>query len=374
MMQRNRLLLIFFIVGLSLVGYRSEAQNDMVALPARVVYDRIHGAWLGQLIGNFTGLPTEGRYHAMPNPADSVDLVTLSAWQTDDDTSMEWVALYMLEQYGLDLTYEEVREAWIAHINDAIWVANAEARRLMDEGMVPPDTGRRGVNLWWYAIDAQIESEVFGLIAPGMGKVAQERATWFARVTNDGYAVDAAAFYAIMYARAFVESDPREIVSQARAYFAPDSMVVQIASDVLEWSAQYPDWRDARRKIFVHYDDPPFYTSRPNLAATLMAVLYGGGDFERTVTIATLAGWDNDCNAATAGGFVGSLVGYSGLPRHLVAGSGDIYRNTNRSGLGDDTVSNMASRTQALAERVILAAGGRVEGEEEARIYFIPTN
>lgn len=358
----------------ALAGGRPAAQPGLIALPADVVYDRIHGAWLGQLIGNFTGLPTEGRYHAIPNPAESVEIVTRDEWQTDDDTSMEWVALHILEEYGLDVTYEEVRQAWIEHINDAIWVANAEARRLMDEGVVPPDTGKRGVNLWWYAIDAQIESEIFGLIAPGMGKVAQARATWFARVTNDGYAVDAAAFYAIMYARAFVESDPRRIVSEARADFPPDSEVVRIASDVLAWSEQYPDWRDTRRQIFLNYDDPPFYTSRPNFAATLMAVLYGGGDFEKTVTIATLAGWDNDCNAATAGGFVGALLGYSGLPHDLVAGSGDVYRNTNRSGLADDAVSNMAARTQALAEQVIRDAGGRIEGEDEERTYFIPTS
>jgi ADP-ribosylglycohydrolase len=361
-------------MSLVLTGYAPAAQNDLIVLPANFVYDRIHGAWLGQLIGNFTGLPTEGRYRARPNPANSVPIVTLPIWLTDDDTSMEWVDLHILEEHGLDVTYAQVRQEWMDHFNDAIWVANAEARALMDEGLVPPDTGSREHNIWWYAIDAQIETEVFGMMAPGMGRVAQERAAWFARVTNDGYAVDAAAFYAIMYARAFVDADPRQIVSEACDYFPPDSMVVQIASDVLAWSEEYPDWRDTRREIFLHYGDRPWYTSRPNFAATLMAVLYGEGDFEQTLTIATLAGWDNDCNAATTAGFIGALVGYSGLPTDLTASSGDSYQNVNRSGLEDDSVSNIAARTQALAEQVILLAGGRIEGEGDARVYYIPAN
>jgi len=35
---------------------------------------------------------------------------------------------------------------WKTHINDFIWVANREARNLMEQGLVAPDTGRKENN------------------------------------------------------------------------------------------------------------------------------------------------------------------------------------------------------------------------------------
>ena len=43
----------------------------------------------------------------------------------------------------------------------------------------------------------------------------------------------------------------------------------------------------------------------PNAGVCAMSLLYGKGHFDRTVEIATMAGWDTDCNA----GNVGSIMG-----------------------------------------------------------------
>ena len=44
-----------------------------------------------------------------------------------------------------------------------------------------------------------------------------------------------------------------------------------------------------------------------------MALLYGEGDYTRTVGIATSAGYDSDNQAATLGGLIGALKGMRGL-------------------------------------------------------------
>jgi hypothetical protein len=98
-----------------------------------------------------------------------------------------------------------------------------------------------------------------------------------------------------------------------------------------------------------------------NLATTVMALLYGGGSYEETVRIATLAGWDTDCNASAAGGLIGMIVGYSGLPLFLTLQCGDVYRNDTRPGLPQfDSVSAMARRFRDIAEQVIVANGGTI--------------
>lgn len=108
-------------------------------MPSSVYYDKAFGSWIGQMIGNILGLPTEGKFIEKPNSDYSAYYTTVPAGAfTDDDTSMEWVFLHMLEEHGLDVNYSQVREEWMEHINEAIWVANARARELMEEGHTHP--------------------------------------------------------------------------------------------------------------------------------------------------------------------------------------------------------------------------------------------
>jgi hypothetical protein len=94
----------------------------------------------------------------------------------------------------------------------------------MDQGVLPPDTGGAELNpegVW--SIDAQLHTELFGLLAPGLPGEAGRRAHYFARVTNSGLAVDVSDFYAQLYARAFFEDDVPALIAAAQADFVPDS-------------------------------------------------------------------------------------------------------------------------------------------------------
>ena len=45
----------------------------------------------------------------------------------------------------------------------------------------------------------------------------------------------------------------------------------------------------------------------------IMALLYGEGEYTKTVGIATSAGYDSDNQAATLGGLIGTMRGMTGL-------------------------------------------------------------
>ena len=56
----------------------------------------------------------------------------------------------------------------------------------------------------------------------------------------------------------------------------------------------------------------------PNAGVCFMALLYGQGAFDRTIEIATMAGWDTDCNAGNVGTILGVACGVEGIPRRYL--------------------------------------------------------
>jgi len=332
------------------------------ALDTEVYRDKVHGAWVAMMVANHSGLPIEGKWLDEPGPGDSIDLVMLEEWSTDDDTHVEWLDLHILETHGLDPTYEQIRDEWVDHLNGDIWVATRAARDLMDEGVAPPDTGDPELNpLAGWSIGAQLQTEIFGLLAPGHPEEARRRAEYFALINARGPAVDASRFYAHVIAEAFVESDVESLLVRARLAEADDSIVAPIFDDVWDWHRDHDDWRATRELIREAYDDDPmFWASRVNFASTIMALLYGDGDLRATLDIAGLAGWDNDNNMTTAAGVIGVTLGYDQLPEPFASAS-DVYFNEDLS--GDlpqyDSVANIADRTVALGEQIV----ARLDGE-----------
>lgn len=322
--------------------------------------DRVHGAWATIMVANHSGLPVEGIWLDEPGPGESIDLVLLDEWSTDDDTHVEWLDLHIMETHGIDPTYEQIRDEWVDHLNGDIWVATRTARDLMDEGVIPPATGEPEGNpdgAW--SMDAQLETELFGMISPGQPEEARRRATFFAKVTNTGPAVEASAFYAEMYSHAFFMSDVAQILLRTRRSADDQSTIAGIYDSVSGWHAENSDWRDTRQLIHEAYfndpsaETPEWWASRVNFASTMMALLYGNGDLRKTLDIAGLAGWDADNNMTTAAGLIGLMTGFDSLPEPFASAS-DVYFNEDLS--GDlpqfDSVKTIAERTVAIGQKV----------------------
>ena len=103
--------------------------------------DRIHGGWVGMLIGGLEGLPHEFKYKEQPRDTLPEFTFLEQGARSDDDNDFEWPHLFFMDQEGtLKLPYPRLVEIWKANMNCGIWVANKKARELMDQGVVPPET------------------------------------------------------------------------------------------------------------------------------------------------------------------------------------------------------------------------------------------
>lgn len=380
----------------SFLAFVSPSAGHERTISSVELLDKLRGMWIGQLIGNAAGRATEGVYSgAEPNPAPSVPWVIKQAWDADDDTDMEYVTLHILESHGFDCDPAEIARQWLDHVTPAgIYIANRQAWYLMRDGYLPPETGSRHYNQHWYSIDAQIETELLGALSPGMPQTAIDLAGKFGRITNAGFAVHAAQFYAAMYAEAFFEPNIPALVLGALAALPADSRTREVVTDAFDWYQEDAvdgvlDWRSARARLYENYQGARSFgryynwvESTINTGATVLALLYGQGDFKQTVQIAVLAGWDCDCNPATAGGLLGIVRGFAGLPCDLTDPNacGDLYINTARPGLPDplaalpqsDSILSIATRMSALAQENILLNSGRITTGRFADFCHIP--
>ena len=350
--------------------------------------------------GNYAGRPTEGTYttgYPLGNPATEIDwnsFIHTSTWDGDDDTGLEYLAQSVLTNVPQP-TGADVKAAWMAHVPaGTYYIANKQARWLMGYGLTPPQTGSINYNMHWYAIDSQITTESLGSAAPGMRQQAADLAGLFGSTTNDGYAVHAAQFYAAMYADAAVDSDVESVVAKGLEVVPVTSRTHQVIQDVLDWyhadeADGTLDWRATHQLLFNKYVCAQsmgryrdWIESTVNAGLTTLALLYGQStdaqghrapDFKQTVSIGVLGGFDADCNPATAGGLVGMMLGYSGLPTDLTSQASDHYLVSTLVGLPvDTTVSAVAAGWQSVAEQRIVAAGGTITGVGADRTYHLP--
>ena len=398
-----------------LAAVPAAAQDDHHVITTDEFREKIEGFWYGQLVGNYLGFPFENLYVEEPIPvlvdryyttANSGDLEingndlrgnthlfagTFGGAWSDDDTDIEFVTLHAVEEHGLDITYEEIGQAWMRHINRRIWVANRTARTLMDEGLVPPATGAKENNENWFQIDPQLVNEIWSVFYPAMPTKAAEQAEWGARITNDDWGTHPTIAYGLMYSAAFYEQDTEALVRMALDVLPVDSPFTEGMHDVLRWWQENPDWRDTRQLIHDKYyrytkgdyEAPVSVVSSLNNGLTgIMAILYGEGDFERSGGIAVSAGYDCDNQAATVAGLIGVLKGGSTIPRRFTHDLGpgtwdtpfnNSYVNFSRDEIPVQTpINEIIDRIIAVSEQAIFAAGGRKVTEGGLSSYWIP--
>ena len=60
--------------------------------------------------------------------------------------------------------------------------------------------------------------------------------------------------------------------------------------------------------------------ARLNGAYVALGLLYGSGDFAKTLDVSTRAGQDSDCNPSSAAGILGVMLGYAKIPDEWKSG------------------------------------------------------
>lgn len=309
---------------------------EEVTLTKEKLLDKVKGGWAGQTIGVTFGGPTEFRYLG----TFIRDYETI-AWHSGyakevmesfpglyDDIYMDLTFVDVLERVGLDAPVDSFAYAF-ANAEYTLWHANQAARYNILQGVEDP--GHWLNNPHADDIDYQIEADYAGLMNPGMANSASEISDKIGHIMNYGDGWYGGVYVGAMYSLAFVSDDIEFIVTEALKTIPAESKFYKCMADVIKWHKEYPDdwrqtWFELERK---HSDDIGCpdgvhnvfnIDARINAAYIILGLLYGEGDFTKTMEISTRAGQDSDCNPASAGGILGTMFGYSNIPEYWMKG------------------------------------------------------
>jgi len=379
--------LVWLIVALVLAcGLRPLQAADERRLARAEYRDRMKAGWIGQMVGVGFGGPTEFRHQGTIIPE-----AELPQWEPamvnqfdQDDLYVEMTFLGTLERYGLSVSS---RQAGIDFANSRypLWHANKAGRDLLRRGIAPPDSGHPALNDHADDIDYQIEADFSGLIAPGLPNTAISLGETFGRIMNAGDGLYGGQFVGAMYAEAFFESNPEQIVRAGLSAIPPGSQYHECISDVLTWYREQPeDWEatwqrlqekyhrhpDYRRFSCSRLDQPEFnIDAKLNGAYIVVGLLYGGSDPLRTITIATRCGQDSDCNPSNAAGILFTTIGFDRLPATFKS----ALDQTKRFHSTPYNMPRLIEVCDQLAAQAVVQAGGRIERDAAgAEVFVIP--
>ena len=400
-----------------------KKEEPTISISREKYYDQLYGFWLGQCIANWTGLVTEmdkignigeiktGDFYTrddwgkpdQPNIWDEGVSSDLSStidfvfkdydeiWGSDDDTDIEYMYQHLLYTNGSNiLSPKQIRDGWLKHIKleeeNYLWVSNQKAFDLMNDGILPPETGNPNLNEHFEMIDAQLTTEIFGLFAPTRPDVALKIAHLPIQTIARKEAEDISKFYVIMYSLASI-TDTTKTMNQRISWMSDKAREALPNSSYSAYMFDYTrklynsgiPWEQARDSIYYRYqvnqEDGYDITSKKlycngcfaagiNFAASLVSLFYGEGDLKETIKIGTLAGWDSDNPTATWGGLIGFMIGKDGIEETFdrkFSNRFNIHRTRqNFPNDGIDTFENMAKKGLIVTDRVVTEEMGGI--------------
>ena len=343
--------------------------------------DRILAAWLGRCAGCNLGKPVEGWGWNRAKLRDYLDQAgayplddylpvldpmpekftlnpcwpdatrgRVNAMARDDDTDYTMLGLKILETYGRGYTSADVGSQWLRGMPyETVYTAERIAYGNLIRGLQPPETARHH-NPYREWIGALIRADIFGYVSPGDPGGAARLAYQDAALSHTANGIYGEMWAAALVAASLASSSAREALEQAMLVVPARSRLSVSLRATISAHEAGQSWDEAMDDMERRLAGYHWVHTINNAEVVAAALLWGDGDFSRTIGLAVEAGLDTDCDGATAGSVFGALHGTKAIPAHWT----EPLRDTMHSALlGFDgaAITSLAQRTLALAAK-----------------------
>ena len=298
--------------------------------------EKVYAGFLGMNIGIRLGAPVEPTIWTYDRIQKTYGEITdyvkdYKNFAADDDVNGPVYFLRALYDDAKDgnLTPQDVARTWLNYAREGVgmfwWggygISTEHTAYLnLKNGIPAPQSGsiQQNGKLLAEQIGGQIFIDTWGLVNPCEPTKAADYGQIAASVSHDGEGIYGARFLCACIAKAFHCQDIYEIIDTGLAEIPADSTYAKVVKAVLEYHIEHEQWRDCYQMLVRDWGYDKYggvCHIIPNAGVCALAMVYGEGDFARTIEIATMCGWDTDCNAGNVGTILGVMCGINGLPK-----------------------------------------------------------
>jgi hypothetical protein len=363
-LRNNKLLLYLFFC---IMFFASCTNKEYKNISSTAYLDKVRGGWAGKMIGVMYGAPYEFRFDNTTYDSDiSWDPESVKGALSNDDLYVQLGFMQVMDSLGRDCSAESFA-AELAGAKFELCHANRMARRNFNLGIMPPLSGNPVNNMHADDIDFQIESDFIGYINPGMPVSSDGLCNKIGHIMCYGDGVYGGMYIAALNSMAFFESNIDSLVCKALLAIPSESQYAQCIRDVIEGYRVDPqDWHATWEKLTLKWGNTdicvpnhPFnIDARLNGVYVVLALLYGNGDFGKTMEIAVRCGQDTDCNSSSSAGILGVIKGYSAIDERWKKEIPSIENNS--FSFTNYTLKKAVERSFFYAKANAVRNGGRV--------------
>jgi len=295
--------------------------------------ERVYAGWLGKVIGVRHGANIEGwEYETIKKVYGEIEgyIYDFKNFAADDDTNGPYFFIRALEDetHTRELTPQQIGRAWLnyaAYEQGFYWwggygISSEHTAYLnLRAGIEAPKSGSIEHNGERVArqIGGQIFIDSWGLVVPCDYQLAAEYAEKAASVSHDSDGVYGGMFIAACISAAFCNTKIEDVLECGFEVIPQNCEYATMGRDVWRfYRDNKEDWRACFAFIkekygYQHYSGACHII--PNAAVMFLSMLYGQGDYSKTINICNMCGWDTDCNVGNVATVLGVMVGLDGI-------------------------------------------------------------
>lgn len=284
----------------------------MIKINKDIFRDKLYACWLGKSIGGTMGTPYEGAREMQDisgyNSAPGAPL-------PNDDLDLQLMWLHMVEEHGINnITPKLFADYWIDGI-PPYWNEYGIGKSNLEMGLLPPISGEYKNEKWKNSNGAWIRSEIWAGLAPFFSDIAIKYAVMDAMVDHGlAEGTYAEIFTASLESAAYYESDISKLIDIALAKIPEACRVHKAVSLVKAEYKKGTPYREVREMLVEQSRDIGWFQAPANLGYVAIGLLYGEGDFKKSMIYAINCGDDTDCTGATVGAVLGIIGGTAAIP------------------------------------------------------------
>jgi hypothetical protein len=335
-------IVIVFLVKLPLANKRDPNQFTISKTEMR---DKIKGGWAGQVIGVAFAANSTNKI----NPLSAIrkgflEDVFRNHPQDFSPLFLDAAILEIFDRKGLETPANVLAQAY-ANAKCGLSHGNQVGRYNILHGLKPPSSGHWTNNPHAEDADFLMQADVIGLICPALPVAASQYSDRVGHIMSSGDGYYAGLYAAILYSLSFRYKNIETLVTEALKVIPARTKFYECVTQAVSLYQEFPnDWRMAKLGILKKWSNEIKCPSsspddnvdaRLSVAFSVLSLLYGNGDFAKTLEIAGSICPGSNAHIVTVAGILGTIKGYHKIPLAWKEGIANIetvdFKYTNTS-------------------------------------------